>query len=223
MRGAIERLAPLAKIYLAGVSYDPFVATRLSMLYRLVPLDDRDRLTQTLAAVRPVVTSQVLGSWLTTTLDEGRDGRGRIFSAGDAAGAVEEKLATLPTALFVDPELRANPRSMVQRALALMVQAGDSRERRGSPLSARRTTTPSAVPVGRRHRRLSGALSRGDARQRGRRRARQGLTPFERGQTYAQGSRFRTFDATVGADDAMRRDEEIERRSGHRFSDAAMA
>ncbi|MGA8385382.1 MAG: MFS transporter, partial [Candidatus Cybelea sp.] len=37
MRGAVHRLAPLATIYLVGVSYDPFVSRRLSMLYRVVP------------------------------------------------------------------------------------------------------------------------------------------------------------------------------------------
>ena len=31
---------PLATIYLAGVSYDPFVSKRLSMLCRIVRLDD---------------------------------------------------------------------------------------------------------------------------------------------------------------------------------------
>ena len=40
MRGAVERLAPLATIYLVGVSYDPFVSKRLSMLYRVVRLSE---------------------------------------------------------------------------------------------------------------------------------------------------------------------------------------
>jgi hypothetical protein len=35
---------------------------------------------------------------------------------------VQAKLAALPPALFVDPELRANPRTMVTAALPLMVR-----------------------------------------------------------------------------------------------------
>jgi MFS family permease len=116
MRGAIDRLAPLATIYLAGVSYDPFVSKRLSMLFRLVRLDDREHLVQTLAAIRPVVTSQLLASWLR--------GRSEPFTAQDAWRAVEERLNGLPPSLFVDPELKANPRRMVVRALREMVRVG---------------------------------------------------------------------------------------------------
>ena len=123
MRGAVERLAPLATIYLAGVSYDPFVAKRFSMLYHMIrygPLDpQRDdktltTMTKTLAAIRPVVTSQLLGAWL-----RGRDGE---FTLGQAVAAVEARLAALPPQLFIDPELRRNPRAMVRRALPLMTQ-----------------------------------------------------------------------------------------------------
>ncbi len=69
MRGAIDRLAPLATIYLAGVSYDPFVARRLSMLYRIVrfgALSDGEMraLIGTLAGIRPIVTSQLLAEWI---------------------------------------------------------------------------------------------------------------------------------------------------------------
>lgn len=120
MRGAIERLAPLATIYLAGVSYDPFVAKRLSLLYRIVRLDDRERLTQRLAAARPVVTSQLLGSWLAAKLAAAPSAAEVRFSAGEACAAVEERLASLPPALFADPDLRRNPRKMVRRALAFM-------------------------------------------------------------------------------------------------------
>lgn len=116
MLGSLDRLAPLATVYLAGVSYDPFVSERLPMLFRLVPLRDRARLTETLAASRPVVTSQLLGSWL--------DGRTATFSETDACDAVEERLRTLPARLFVDPELRRDPRRLVGRALGLMVKWG---------------------------------------------------------------------------------------------------
>jgi MFS family permease len=117
MRGVVERLAPLATIYLAGVSYDPFVSKRLSMLYRIVPLDDgpepwMTRMTRTLASIRPVTTSQLLGAWLFQ--------RGETFTTGEAEKTVEDALAGLPPELFVDPELRRNPRARVRAALPLM-------------------------------------------------------------------------------------------------------
>ena len=118
MRGAIERLAPLATTYLAGVSYDPFVARRLSMLYRVVRFGrlqskDLTELAETLAAIRPVVVSQLLGEWLAP--------RGDWFTVDDASTAVENRLAELPRELFVDPELRRDPRGMVRSALPVMV------------------------------------------------------------------------------------------------------
>ncbi|MBV8491624.1 MAG: MFS transporter, partial [Candidatus Eremiobacteraeota bacterium] len=116
MRGAIDRLAPLATIYLAGVSYDPFAGKRLSMLYRVARLDDRTKLAQTLAAIRPVVTSQLLAVWL--------EGRTETFALEDARAAVEQRLRTLPPSLFVDPELARDPRRMVGMALPWMTSLG---------------------------------------------------------------------------------------------------
>lgn len=122
MRGVIERLAPIATIYLAGVSYDPFVSSRLSMLYRIVRLDapggdekERlERMKRVLAAIRPVVTSQLLGTWL--------EHRAQAFTEREAVNAVVAALAALPPALFVDPELRRDPAAMVRAALPRMVQ-----------------------------------------------------------------------------------------------------
>jgi MFS family permease len=115
IKGVYDRLAPLAEtIYLAGVSYDPFVSKRFSMLYRVAVLDDRAKMKQTLAAIRPVVTSQLLGAWL--------DGRTEPFTLEDAVAGVEARLRDLPPALFVDPELRRNPRRLVSAALPLMVE-----------------------------------------------------------------------------------------------------
>jgi hypothetical protein len=114
MRGAIDRLAPLATIYLAGVSYDPFVAKRLSMLFRLERLEDRARLVQALAAIRPVVTSHVLAAWL--------DGRSADFAREDAVAGVAERLRTLPPELFVDPELRKNSQRLIGAALTRMTE-----------------------------------------------------------------------------------------------------
>lgn len=119
MRGVIERLAPLATIYCFGVSYDPFVAKRLSMLYRIARLEDGpeprlERMKRVLAAIRPVTTTQLLGAWL--------DGRTESFARDEAVAAVESAMAALPRALFVDPELRKNSRAMVGAALPLMVE-----------------------------------------------------------------------------------------------------
>jgi MFS family permease len=116
MRGAMDKLAPLATIYLAGVSYDPFAPGRLSMTYRLLPLNDRDKLTETLAAIRPVTTSQVLAAWLA--------GRTLPFEERDAAAGVREALDTLPPALFIDPEFRANPERATHRAIEEMARRG---------------------------------------------------------------------------------------------------
>lgn len=120
MRGTIERLAQLATIYLAGVSYDLFVGRRLSMLYRIVCFgrlegslgDELLRLKRTLAAIRPVVASQLLGTWLASHSD--------WFTERDARAAVSNGLAALPPQLFVDPELRRNAAALVAAALPLM-------------------------------------------------------------------------------------------------------
>ena len=118
LRGTVERLAPLAAVYLAGVSYDPFVARRLSMLYRIVRFRGcgMTEMAKTLAAIRPVTASQLLGSWL--------DGRTQSFTLDQACAAVEARIGDLPAALFVDPELRRNPRALVRRALPLMTTWG---------------------------------------------------------------------------------------------------
>ena len=116
MRGVVERLAPHASIYLAGVSYDPFVARRLSMLYRVMRFNGSDlhAMTKTLAAIRPVTTSQLLGTWLCA--------RSENFTEGDAVAAVATLIASLPAAIFVDPEMRADAPAMVRAALRLMVK-----------------------------------------------------------------------------------------------------
>ena len=118
MRGTIERLAPLATIYLVGVSYDPFVSRRFSMLYRVVCFGAlRDGglklLVGTLAAIRPVVTSQLLGAWLESA---------STFTENEACAAVAARMAALPAALFVDPEQRRAPSALVRGALSHMLE-----------------------------------------------------------------------------------------------------
>jgi MFS family permease len=114
IKAVYDRLAPLATIYLAAISYDPFVSKRLPMIYRFVRLDDREHMKENLAAARPVTTSQILGSWL--------DGRTQAFTLDEAVAAVKQRLDDLPPSLFVDPELRHNPERLVRAALPLMVE-----------------------------------------------------------------------------------------------------
>lgn len=114
MRGAVDRLAPLGTIYLAGVSYDPLVSDRLSMVFRIVRLVDRSRLAAALAAIRPVVTSQLLAAWMQEVT--------QAFTLEQAQAGVESRLGALPSQLFVDPELRARPRRLVASALTLMAR-----------------------------------------------------------------------------------------------------
>jgi MFS family permease len=109
MHGLIDHLAPIAEIYLAGVSYDVFVGRRLSMLYHIVKLEDRARLRETLAAIRPVTVSQLLASWL----NEARASGGE----DEAIAEVERRLRELPERAFVDPELRRDPAKMTRAAL----------------------------------------------------------------------------------------------------------
>jgi MFS family permease len=109
MHGLIDHLAPIAEIYLAGVSYDVLVGRRLSMLYRIVKLEDRAKVRVTLAAIRPVTVSQLLSSWLQERRDWG--------SEGEAIAEVERRLAELPEKAFVDPELRRDPAKLTRAAL----------------------------------------------------------------------------------------------------------
>jgi hypothetical protein len=116
MRGVVERLAPLATIYLAGVSYDPFVSKRFSMLYRVVRFHGNDIpiMAKTLAAIRPVTTSQLLGAWLHTRVGS--------FTVDEAIAATKASLANLPPVVFVDPELRRKSQRLVAAALPSMVR-----------------------------------------------------------------------------------------------------
>lgn len=117
--GLLDHLEPFAQIYLAGVSYDVFVGKRLSMLYRIVPLEDRTMLVPTLQAIRPVTVSQLLASWLRE--------RSGPYADDEAIAAVEQRLADLPPELFVDPELARNPRHMARAALAGVRRLRDGR------------------------------------------------------------------------------------------------
>jgi MFS family permease len=109
MHGIIDKLAPISNIYLAGVSYDVFVGRRLSMLYRIVKLEDRERMRETLAAIRPVTASQLLASWLYANPQR--------VDEPTAIAEVQRRLESLPRDVFVDPELLAHPARMTRAAL----------------------------------------------------------------------------------------------------------
>ena len=109
-RGIWDRLAPHAQsVYLAAISYDPFVGGRLSQLYRIVRLRSKENVVAELQAARPVTTSALLSEWLVNL--------GTPFTEDEAVTAVEQRLRTLPEGLFVDPELQRNTRALVRQAV----------------------------------------------------------------------------------------------------------
>lgn len=134
-RGIWERLSPAAQeIFLTAISYDPFVGRRLSQLYRIVRLRDRESVIAELQAARPVTTSALLSEWLSA--------RSAPFTQADAIAAIERRLSTLPKELFVDPELTRSPARRVREALGnlerygILTRSGESYalgERRAHP------------------------------------------------------------------------------------------
>jgi hypothetical protein len=116
MRGLLSTLAPLTTIWMAAISYDPFVGRRLSMLYHVVQARDDFPLEAQIKANRPVTTSALLASWLR--------GRTEPFTSNQAEDAVRGQLAELPAQLFVDPELLRMPARMVRSALSGLHRMG---------------------------------------------------------------------------------------------------
>jgi MFS family permease len=114
VRTTLSRLAPLATVYLSAVSYDVFVGRRLSMLFQIVSPIDSGQLGQSLAAARPITTSQLIADWLTTSPT--------VITVADAVGAVKDRVAALPPRAFVDPELKNKPTVMASAALAGLVR-----------------------------------------------------------------------------------------------------
>jgi len=117
MRGGIvEALAPFAERWLCAIAYDPYQGRRLSMLYRVVKYTGVADVGTELAAARPVTTAAVLASFLR--------GGPETFAFEDALHATRERLASLPDNVFVDPELRDDPRAAVELALATLRKRG---------------------------------------------------------------------------------------------------
>jgi 1-acyl-sn-glycerol-3-phosphate acyltransferase len=128
-RAALWRLWPVAEsVYVIGISYDAFVAGRLSMLFRVVPPADRSDPISSLAAARPVTVSQLLADWLER--DPRAQERGTAFTQDDAftyedaLSAVQAGLGALPAGAWVDPELRESPSRMTRAALDGLVRLG---------------------------------------------------------------------------------------------------
>ena len=134
LRGILPRLAPLARIWLAGISYDPFVGRRLSLQYRMMPARDGVPLDLQLKAARPVTVSALLGTWLS--------GGPATFSPSEAQAAVQRQLAALPETLFVAPELRRRPDAMTREALAGLQRLGTLRLEGGRYLVTARRAHP---------------------------------------------------------------------------------
>jgi hypothetical protein len=113
-RGILSRLAPLAKIYAVGISYDPFIEGRFTMLYRVREADPTVPLETFIKRIRPVVVSALLAAYV-------RDCKA-AFSENEAIAGVRKHLETLPSHLFVDPDLARDPARMTRSALAGMTK-----------------------------------------------------------------------------------------------------
>jgi MFS family permease len=128
LKGIVERLVPLARVWFAAIAFDPFRGRRLSLLYRIVEPEDPRDLATSLAAARPVTTSALLAQWLLAV--------DLPFSDDEACDGIVRLRDALPRGAFVDPELARDPRRCVDEALARMTRrelllAGSGRRRIG--------------------------------------------------------------------------------------------
>jgi len=114
LRGILAHLVPLATVWLTAISYDPYDAKRLTVLYRVTPAREGIALDLQLKAARPVTTSALICTWIAS-----REGG---FTAPDAAAGVAEELQRLPPSAFVVPELRTNLDAAVAGVLREMVR-----------------------------------------------------------------------------------------------------
>jgi hypothetical protein len=132
LRGILAHLVPLATVWLTAISYDPYDAQRLTVLYRVVQAREGIALDLQLKAARPVTTSALTCTWIAS-----REGS---FTAPEAAAAVAEQLQHLSPSAFVVPELRTNLDAAVARVLREMVRRNTLVLRDGAyTLGAQRT------------------------------------------------------------------------------------
>ena len=113
-RGILSRLAPMAKIYAVGISYDPFIEGRFTLLYRVREADPDLPLETSIKRTRPVTVSALLGMYV-------RDCKS-AFSEDEAIAAVRQHLEQLPKHLFVEPTLARDPARTTRSALAGMTK-----------------------------------------------------------------------------------------------------
>jgi hypothetical protein len=115
LRGILARLAPLATVMLAAISYDPYDAKRLTLLYRITPAREGIALDLQLKATRPITTSALVCTYLADHPNA---------SDAEVLDAVREQLAALPSPAFVVPELREQPAIAVRRVLENLRRVG---------------------------------------------------------------------------------------------------
>ena len=116
-RGLWDRLSPSAqRVFVAAISYDPFVGRKLSELYRVKEVSDKENIVAELAAARPVTVSALTAEWLSRQRGD--------FSPQEISTGVATRLDTLPAELFIDPELARNPQMQISKALARMAELG---------------------------------------------------------------------------------------------------
>lgn len=113
-RGILSRLAPMAKIYAVGISYDPFIEGRFTLLYRVREADPDIPLETSIKRTRPVTVSALLGMYV-------RDCK-TAFSEDEAIAGVRKHLEDLPKHLFVEPKLARDPARTTRSALAGMTK-----------------------------------------------------------------------------------------------------
>jgi hypothetical protein len=118
LRDGLWALLPLAPVYLAPISYDPFLGRRLSLLFRVLPLPPSADVATMLKAARPVTVSQLLAAWLS------RRREGEPFAPADALRGVSALLAALAPHAFVDPALRRDPEGLTRAALGTLLRLG---------------------------------------------------------------------------------------------------
>jgi len=107
-RATFWRLAPIAAIYLSPIAFDPFRSKRPQMLIRILGPVEAAQARLQLAAARPVVVSQLLAEYLTAHAS---------FSRDDVSHAIAARVRSLPTTLFVDPDLARDPERLVDQSL----------------------------------------------------------------------------------------------------------
>ena len=116
-RAAFDRLTPHAeRLYLIPTAQDALRGRRLSLLFRILPVERDADLAHRLAAERPITVTHLLASWLAQ--------QSQPFTASDAVRGVEALRTALPRSAFVDPELTQAPEKTTAEALRSSLRLG---------------------------------------------------------------------------------------------------